>query len=172
VLHDANGMTMIELCIVIVIVGILMVAGAASLMRARMSSNETAAIAALRTVNSAEFAYATGCGSGNYATSFLVLGLKPPGNSQGYLSEDLGAAAMPKLHGYTFSLAAGSGASAAPVDCNGTATQTKYYASGEPSVMGQTGNRSFATNQGGAIWGLNGASAPVEPFAAPATFVQ
>lgn len=172
VLHDANGMTMIELCIVVVILGILMVAGAAALMRARMASNETAAISALRTINSAQFAYATGCGSGNYAASLLVLGVKPPGNGVAYLSEDLGAAAMPTLHGYTFSVAAGAGAAAATADCNGTVTQTKYYASAVPFSMGQTGSRSFATNQQGTIWGLNGASAPVEPFASPATFVQ
>ena len=39
-LRNTRGMTMIELCIVIVILGILMVTGMATLLRARMASNE------------------------------------------------------------------------------------------------------------------------------------
>lgn len=163
---------MVELAIVIVILGVLLTTAVASLLRARTASNESAAIANLRTISSAQFAYASACGSGNYATSLIVLGAKPPGNSQGYLSDDLGSAITPTRNGYTFNVGPGGGGAAAPNDCNGIATQTRYYASAVPAVLGTTGNRAFATNQVGAIWGVNGAAAPTEPFGAPATPAQ
>jgi len=170
--RDTRGMTMIELCIVIVILGILMVIGVASLLRARMSSNETSAIGALRTINSAQFAYASACGAGNYATSLVILGTKPPGNSQGYLSEDLGSAAVVERSGYTFRVQGGNGGAASVNDCNGSPTQTKYYASAFPNALGQTGDRSFATNQGGTIYQQPGTTPPAEPFGPGLQIVQ
>jgi prepilin-type N-terminal cleavage/methylation domain-containing protein len=148
---DRHGMTMIELCIVIVILGILMVTGVAALLRARMASNEGAAIAGLRATVSAQFAYLSGCGAGSYATSYLILGTKPSPNNQGYISPDLGAAAVPQLSGYTFRLQLGlDGAPGPNQDCNGNPTWTSYYASAVPNVAGQ--------NQ------ANGTTPPPEPF--------
>ncbi len=58
-------MTLIELCIVIVILGILMVdGGGRTAARPRCSSNEASAIAALRAIYSAQFSYTAGCGAG------------------------------------------------------------------------------------------------------------
>lgn len=166
------GMTMIELCIVILVIAILLTTGVAALLRARMAGNESAAIGALRTINSAQFAYGTGCGSGNYATSLVILATKPPGSSQGYLSEDLGSSTTPTRSGYTFNLLPGSGGSTAPDDCNDTATQTKYYATGVPAALGQTGDRSFATNQAGSVWQASGLSPPSEPLEPPNQLAQ
>src|SRR5207344_3134877 len=137
--------------------------GVAALIRARMASNETAAIGGLRATSSAQFAYSSGCGAGNYATNYVILGTKPNPNSQGYLSEDLGAAINPARNGYTYSMAMGAGGAASSNDCNGNATMTKYYANSRPTAPGQTGSRAFAINQEGTVFQLFGAIPPNEP---------
>jgi type II secretory pathway pseudopilin PulG len=170
--RDERGLTIVELCIVILVVAILLATGVAALLRARMAGNESSAIGSLRTINSAQFAYAAACGSGNYATSLPILAAVPPGNTQGYLSEDLGSSPTPTRSGYTFQMLPGAGSAAAPPDCNNTQTQTKYYARGVPSVLGQTGDRSFATNQAGRIYQAFGAVPPDEPFDPPDQLAQ
>ena len=171
-IRGERGMTLVELCVVIVIIGILLVVAVASLLRARTAANEASAIGALKTINTAQFAYSYGCGGGNYATSLVILGRKPPGNSQGYLSEDLGSAPSPVHSGYQFNVRMGAGAAAAPPDCQGTATTTQYYADAIPTALGQSGTRAFATTQRAGIWQEAGAVAPAEPFGAPASLVQ
>ena len=171
-LRGEHGMTMIELCIVMVILGILMVVGIASLLRARLSANESAAMAGLRATASAQFAYLSGCGAGNYATSYIILGTMPSPNNQGYITPDLGSAVEPSRNGYTFRLQMGSGGAVAAADCNGNPTQTKYYASATPNVLGQTGDNSFAINGANSAYQLPGSAAPTEPFGPPAILVQ
>ncbi len=170
--RDTRGFTMIELCIVIVVIGILMATGVAALLRARMASQESAAIAGLRATASAQFAYLSGCGQGNYATSYVILGTKPAANSQGYISEDLGSVINPSKSGYTYSLQMGAGGSASTNDCNGNPTQTKYYATATPNLLGQTGGRSFAVNQGGTVYQSFGGTPPDEPFEPPDQMAQ
>ena len=170
--RDARGFTMIELCVVIVVIGILLATGVAALLRARMSANESAAMGGLRTTASAQFAYSSGCGQGNYATGYVILGTKPASNSQGYISEDLGSAANPSRNGYTYSLSMGAGGAASSNDCNGNPTMTKYYASATPNVLGQTGDRSFAVNQSGSVYQLFGSTPPDEPFEPPDQMAQ
>lgn len=165
---NERGLTLIELCVVIVIVAILLAAGVAGLLRARTASNETSAVASLRTVNSAQVAYAAGCGAGTYATSLPILATIPPGGSQGYLAMDLGNAPAPRRNGYTFNLMPAAGGAAGPDDCNGNATQTRYYAVAVPVVVGNTGTRAFATNHEGGIWQASGGVPPAEPFGPPA----
>lgn len=169
--HDDRGLTLIELCIVILVLAILMVTGVAALLRARMAANESSAIGSLRTINNAQFAYASACGSGQYATSLPILATVPPGNSQGYLSEDLGSSATPQRSGYNYRMLGGAGGAAGTPDCNGTMTQTKYYATAAPVTQGQTGDRAFATNQGGAVYQAQ-ATPPDEPFDPPDQLAQ
>jgi prepilin-type N-terminal cleavage/methylation domain-containing protein len=170
--RDARGFTMIELCVVIVVIGILLATGVAALLRARMASNESAAIAGLRTTSSAQFAYSSGCGQGNYATSYVILGTKPPGNSQGYVSDDLGAAVNPSRNGYNYSMSLGAGGASSSNDCGGNATMTRYYATARPVVNGQTGARAFAVNQAGTVYQAFGATPPDEPFVPPDELAQ
>ncbi len=165
------GMTLIELSIVIAIAGILMVIAAGALLRARASGNEAAAIANLQSVNNAQFAYLAGCGQGYYATSLGALGAPVAGRGEGYLSADLSTGAVVIRSGYRYVVSLGAGGAISSQDCNGTATQTKYYASSVPQSPGtsSSGSRAFATSQNGTIWALAGAVAPAEPFGAPAT---
>jgi len=138
-LSGDEGFTLIELMVVIVILGILMVFAVNSFQRARLTSNEAAAIAGMRAINSAQFAYASGCGGGNYAASLSVLGTRPPGNQQGYISADLGTEDMPTRNGYTFYLELSEEGVENVEDCNGVPTLSSYYATAWPYSQGQSG---------------------------------
>jgi hypothetical protein len=45
-------------------------------------------------------------------------------------------------------------------DCNGTATQTGYYASAVPTGYGTTGSKSYATTAGNTVYQAWSATAP------------
>jgi prepilin-type N-terminal cleavage/methylation domain-containing protein len=167
-----SGFTLIELLIVVAIISIIAAIAVPGLLRARMTGNETSAIASLKVVTSAQVAYSASCGNNGYATTFVVLGTRAQGSTEGFISADLGAVVAPQKSGYNFTLGAGAGAGAGPLDCNGTASQTAYYATAIPQTFGTTGGRSFATNAGNTIWQVSAAAAPTEPFGAPATPIQ
>lgn len=166
------GFTLVELCVVIAVLGILMVIGVTTLLRARMSANESAAVGGLRATATAQFAYLSGCGQGNYATTYVILGTKPSPTNEGYISPDMGGAVSPSRNGYTFTLQMGAGGAAAANDCNGNPTQSTYYATAIPNVPGQTGDRSFAVNQRGGVYQSLTATPPDEPFEPPDQMVQ
>ena len=167
-----QGFTLIELLIVVAIISIIAAIAVPGLLRARMTGNETSAIASLKVVTSSQVAYSASCGQNGYATSFVVLGTPAPGTTEGFISADLGTVVAPQKSGYNFTLGNGTGAGAGPNDCNGTATTTAYYSTAIPQTFGTTGGRSFATNAGNTIWQASAAAAPTEPFGAPATPIQ
>jgi len=171
-LREECGMTLIELCIVMAILAILLAVATVSLLRARISANEISAIGSLKSINTAQIAYAAGCGAGNFAQNLVVLGTKPPGGRQGYLPEDLSSAITPQKSGYDINVKDGNGSVASPVDCNMTPTITNYYASAVPVVVGRTGTRAFATSQRNGVYQLEGGVPPSEPFSPPAQLAQ
>jgi type IV pilus assembly protein PilA len=162
-----HGFTLVELLIVVAIISILAALATAGLLRSRMTANEVGAIASMRVVATAQKVYATSCGGGAYATTFIVLGT-PPGGGQSFISADLGSSLTPSKSGYNFLLAPGAGSVAGPSDCHGQATNSAFYATATPMAT-TTGTRAFAVNGTSTVWQMQGLVAPAEPFGLPAT---
>ncbi len=168
----AHGMTLIELCIVIVILGVLMTMAAALLMRARTAGNEASARGTLRTIHAGQIGFAGGCGNGGFASSLLTLSAPALGGGPGYVPAELGGGAIVERSGYRFRIQMNAGGAMGVDDCAARPTQTGYYASGVPVTLGNTGERSFAVNHGGELWQVAGITPPAEPFGPPATQVR
>jgi len=165
-----HGFTLIELLIVVAIISIIAAIAVPGLLRARMTGNETSALASLKVVTSSQVAYSSSCGQNGYATTFVILGAPAPGTTVGFISADLGSVVAPVKSGYNFTLS-GTGTSATN-DCNSKPSNPGYVATGIPQGFGTSGGRSFATDEGNTIWQNFTATAPVQPFATPNTPIQ
>jgi prepilin-type N-terminal cleavage/methylation domain-containing protein len=64
---NSKGFSLIELLIVVVIIGIIAAIAIPNLLASRRASNEASAVSSLRTLHSAQMAYHTTNGGGNFA---------------------------------------------------------------------------------------------------------
>ncbi len=141
-----RGFSLIELLIVIAIILIILSIALPQMGKARMNSQEMAAIAQVRTINQAEIQYQSQFGQ--YATSLAQLGPAPSGAAEGPGASGLipGNLAAGAASGYTFSVAN---------------SPTGYAVTAVPTTFGSTGRRTFYSDQSGTIhqnWGQDPAT--------------
>jgi type IV pilus assembly protein PilA len=144
----SNGFTLMELLIVMAIIAILMLIAIPTMGNMKKYANETSAQASIRAINLAQSQYESTYPANGYACSLQALGGDPksgppsPTNAQ-VLQVDLATGIK---SGYSFSIG-----NCTKVNNNGTDRITGYTVTAIPLTVGQSGNRSFCSDQFGAI---------------------
>lgn len=147
--REAQGFTLLELLLVIAIISALAAIATPGLLRARISGNESSAIASLRAIGSAQATFARSCANELYAASLDVLGTGPSGEAA-FISADLGGSPTASKSGYTISLAgtAATGSTA----CNGATALASGFHSWADPISSNSGIRHFGSNTTSTIW--------------------
>jgi len=138
-----KGFSLIELLIVVAIILIIAAIAIPNLISARMSANEASAVQSLRTIQSAETAYATTFPLTGYSSALISLsdgGTNPctATTTQACLIDDVLASGTKA--GYTITYAN-----------DGLTPSIGYTINADPIVRNSTGRRSFFTNYPGVI---------------------
>jgi type IV pilus assembly protein PilA len=138
IMRKQNGFSLIELLIVVAIILIIAAIAIPSLLRARMSANESSAVGSLRTINTAMVTYNTTYPTVGFAANLLSLGgpalaVCTPSSTSACLIDNVLSSGSKS--GYSFT-ATGSGGPPA----------NTYYATGVPLTVNETGTRSFCSN--------------------------
>jgi type IV pilus assembly protein PilA len=140
-----KGFSLIELLIVVAIILIIAAIAIPNLLRSRMAANEASAVGSLRTINTAEVTFSTTYPSIGFAPTLAALGGVAPcttaTSAAACLIDDVLSTKGVKS-GYAFT-------AVGPVGVGGISVQ--YTATAVPSVIGQSGQRGFFSDQSGVI---------------------
>ncbi len=141
---SSGGFTLVELMIVCAAITIVAVISIPNVIEARKSSNESTAIAALRTIASAQAMFREGDKDGDgldYADNLADLG------TYGLVDPPLASGTR---NGYDFSIAAADG--------------WTWSANADPAVRSKTGDRSFFIDETGVIrFNTSAPAGPADP---------
>jgi type IV pilus assembly protein PilA len=154
-MKNQKGFSLIELLIVVIIIMIIAAIAIPSLLRARISANESGVIGDTRTVISAAAAYASA--NAGLIDSNLTCLNAPNGCIPGYPAPPVGPTFLdPNIAGLQFKSGYGRSyqASVAPLTIPPQASpssQTSFVYAGTPANVGRTGVRGFGGDSSGVI---------------------
>lgn len=159
-----KGFSLIELLIVVAIILIIAAIAIPNLMSSRMAANEASAAGSLRTVNTAEITYSVTYGTG-FAPLASLGGASPcvASANTACLIDDVLTIGIKSGYTVTTPVPAALGAVNAP--------NVTYEAGAAPIAAGQSGQRTFCTDQSGVIRANVAGGAPPAVCAAAAAFL-
>ena len=139
-----KGFSLIELLIVVAIILIIAAIAIPNLMRAKMAANESSAVGSIRTITTAEVSYSTTYGTG-YAQLASLGGAAPcvAAAATACLIDNVLATGTKSGYTITTPVPGGAGTIAAP--------NVSFLAVAVPVALGQSGQRSFCTDESGVI---------------------
>jgi prepilin-type N-terminal cleavage/methylation domain-containing protein len=126
-----RGFTLVEIMITVAIIALLAAIAIPNLLRVRHNANESAAIASLRTISTAEESFWTSRTPNTYGT---LVAMAMPASNPPYIDATLAAGTK---QGYAFTIT--------------NLTANTYTCTAVPVTVGTTGTRIFSVDQTGVI---------------------